>query len=92
MVRMGRYCEIGEARERDQPAAAAWFRKAAVLGNADGAFHLARCYEFGVGMEKDESAAVGWHLEATEAGCPCASWKELSSVFTRRGGLERADS
>jgi TPR repeat protein len=54
------------ANEGDMPAALAMCRRAAELGDADGASLLAEAYERGLGVEMDARASLRWHRRAVE--------------------------
>ena len=47
---------------------AAWYRKAAEAGNADGMRNLGYMYYYGLGMAVDYQRAVYWYLRSAEAG------------------------
>ena len=57
---------------QDPKAAAAWFSKAAALGDADAQFNLGVCYENGAGVAQDFKTAAAWYAKAASgmAGAP----------------------
>lgn len=54
--------------EKENVAAANWYRKAAEQGLSDAQFRLAGCYIFGKGVGKDGKEAVRWLRKAAAQG------------------------
>jgi len=57
-----------EGLEEDHVKAAAWFLKAADLGDADGQYFLALCYYQGKWVKKDYALAAEWGRKAADHG------------------------
>ena len=58
----------GRGVPQDQPAAAAWFERAASSGLAPAQFRLGTIYNKGFGVQRDAAAAKRWYARAAEAG------------------------
>jgi hypothetical protein len=54
--------------KKDDPGAAAWFRKAAEQGHAEAQYNLGLCYYNGTGVKMDRSEAAIWYRKAAEQG------------------------
>ncbi len=54
--------------QKNYEQAAAWYRKAAEAGNADGMRNLGYMYYYGLGLAVDNQRAVYWYLRSAEAG------------------------
>jgi len=54
--------------QADVVAAAKWYRKAAVSGDAGAALHLAMLYAEGQGVKKNDAEALDWAVKSSEAG------------------------
>ncbi len=65
---MGIMCEEGQAVPRDYPAAAGWFRKAALQGHVQAERRLGLCYAEGRGIVRDDRQAAYWLQEAAVRG------------------------
>jgi hypothetical protein len=60
--------EQGRGVERDEAAAAVWYRAAAEQGLATAQSNLARLYDLGRGVEPDAEEAAIWYRRAAEQG------------------------
>ena len=62
----------GQGVREDDGAAFHWFRRAALLGSADGMYHLANLYAFGLGVPAGETdadqRAAQFYFEAARRG------------------------
>ncbi|HJU30966.1 MAG TPA: hypothetical protein VJ740_05920 [Hyphomicrobiaceae bacterium] len=58
--------------ERDAAAAAIWWRKAALLGDADGQARLGAGHRIGAGVARDAVAALAWPIRARSGRSPFA--------------------
>ncbi|MCL5980796.1 MAG: sel1 repeat family protein [Gammaproteobacteria bacterium] len=56
----------GQGVKKDWKIAAAWYRKAALAGNARGAFNLAFVYNFGEGVPQNTHKAVYWWQQSAK--------------------------
>ena len=56
----------GQGVKKDWKIAAAWYRKAALAGNALGAFNLAFAYNFGEGVPQNTHKAVYWWQQSAK--------------------------
>ena len=56
----------GQGVQQDWKIAAAWYRKAALAGNARGAFNLAFAYNFGEGVPQNTHKAVYWWQQSAK--------------------------
>jgi TPR repeat protein len=72
MTRLGLLYNNALGVERDTAAAAQWWRKAALLGDADGQAMLGAAYYLGAGVERDPVAALVWLTRARRARSPFA--------------------
>jgi TPR repeat protein len=72
MTRVGLLYNNALGVERDVQAAAAWWRKAAHLDDADGQAMLGAAYHLGAGVERDPVAALAWLTRARRARSPFA--------------------
>lgn len=54
--------------KKQYPDAAAWFEKAANLGNAQAQYNVAICYEDGTGITASQETANSWYLKAAQLG------------------------
>jgi TPR repeat protein len=70
----------GVGVSRDRVAAAQWFRKAAVKGNAVAQNRLAHILAQGLGVEADLAEAREWRDKSREAGLNDPSLDYLSSA------------
>lgn len=59
-VRLGQFADVAQEYEE----AAGWFLTAAMQGDAEGQYELARLYELGNGLEKDNAKASYWYRRA----------------------------
>jgi TPR repeat protein len=67
MARLGLLYNNALGVERDVKTAADWWRKAALLGDADGQAMLGAAYHLGAGVERDRVAALAWLTRARDA-------------------------
>jgi uncharacterized protein len=58
--------------ERDVATAARWWRKAALLGDADGQAMLGAAYHLSAGVARDPVTALAWLTRARRARSPFA--------------------
>jgi TPR repeat protein len=58
----------GNPLAEDEPAAAAFFKRAAAQGHVGGMFMYGDCLMDGIGCEKDMAAAIPWMYAAAEKG------------------------
>src|SRR5262245_37854007 len=72
MTRIGLLYNNALGVERDVAAAARWWRKAALLGDADGQAMLGAAHHLGAGVARDPVAALGWLMRARAARSPFA--------------------
>ena len=79
--------------ERDQVAAAEWFRSAAEAGEREGMNMLGRCYENGWGIGVDYEQAVRWFRAAAEAGLDWGQYN-FANMLLRGDGIaeDRAEA
>jgi hypothetical protein len=63
-VLIGSMYAFGQGVEKNDEAAASWFRRAAEQGSGQGQFNLAVMYENGWGVEKDIDTAIFWFAKA----------------------------
>ena len=54
--------------DKNEKAAADWFKKAAEMGEPDAMFHLAWMYQEGVGVEKNDELSADYLDKAAESG------------------------
>ena len=66
MTRLGLLCHNALV-ERDAKTAAQWWRKAAVLGDADGQAMLGAAHHLGAGVERDRVVGLAWLTRARAA-------------------------
>jgi len=67
-VLIGSMYAFGQGVEKNDGAAASWFRRAAEQGSGQGQFNLAVMYENGWGIEKDIDTAIFWFAKAARQG------------------------
>jgi TPR repeat protein len=72
MTRIGLLYNNALGVERDAAAAARWWRRAALLGDADGQAMLGAAHHLGAGVARDRVAALAWLLRARAARSPFA--------------------
>ena len=72
MTRIGLFYNSALGVERDVLAAAKWWRKAALLGDADGQAMLGAAHHLGAGVVRDPVAALAWLMRARAARSPFA--------------------
>ena len=58
----------GRGAPKNQPAAARWFERAALLGLVPAQYRLGSMYEKGIGVTRDPGVAKRWYLKAAQAG------------------------
>ncbi len=63
---MGNRYLHGQGVKQDWKKAAAWYHKAALAGNARGAFNLAFAYNFGEGVPQNTHKAVYWWQQSAK--------------------------
>jgi TPR repeat protein len=73
MTRIGILYNNALGVERDVHAAASWWRKAALLGDADGQAMLGAAHHIGAGVARDPVAALAWLTRARAGGSPFAA-------------------
>jgi hypothetical protein len=60
--------QAGDGVTRDSVRAAAWFRRAAMLGDAEAQFQTGRAYERGLGVPVNLAEALAWYRKAAAQG------------------------
>ena len=82
----------GEKPAKDEAAAAALFRRAALRGSPIAQNRLARLYSAGRGVDADPVEAIKWHLIAKAAGANDAYLDEFAQKQTPevRANADRA--
>jgi TPR repeat protein len=88
MVALGQLCESGQGTARDPVQAAAWYRKAADLGQAVAMVNLGFLYDKGQGVSADLTQAVTWYRKAADLGNVTAMLN-LSVMENRGRGVPR---
>jgi TPR repeat protein len=78
----------GEVCRRDHAEAAACFRLAATLGDAEGQYLLGGLYETGTGVPQDSTLAAFWYVQAAEQNHIDAQCL-LASCYFRGQGADR---
>src|ERR1044072_6850531 len=73
MTRLGMIFHNALGLERDAVAAADWWRKAALLGDADGQAMLGAAYHLGAGVAGNPGVSFAWLLRARDGGSALAS-------------------
>ena len=78
----------GEGVAKDDREAVKWYRKAAVLGNANAQFCLGNRYKTGRGVTQDDSEAKKWFRKAADQGHSDAQSQlgfidKISTVFSK---------
>ena len=86
-VKLGREFFTGKNRPGNLARAAWWFRRAAVAGDPEGAFHYGACLEFGWGVEKSLHGAIREYRKA--ASLPQARFR--TAHLLRNGLPEESD-
>ena len=91
-VRLGQMHYHGQGVRENDAEAFAWFQRAALVGHADGQFHLANMYAFGFGVPREEAdpdrAAARWYFEAARQEHPEAQYS-LGILFYSGKGVEQ---
>ena len=72
MTRLGMLHHNALGVARDPAAAADWWRKAALLGDADGQAMLGAAHHIGAGVSRDAVAALAWLLRGQRGGSKLA--------------------
>jgi len=54
--------------DKNEKAAADWFKKAAEIGESDSMFHLAWMYQEGIGVEQNDELSAEYLYKSAEAG------------------------
>lgn len=85
MNNLGIALESGRGVEKNEEAAALWYRRAAEAGHGGAMFGLGRLKEFGLGVSKDEAEAVAWYRRGVEVGNPKAMF-QLGRMLQSRSG------
>lgn len=73
MTRLGNLHHDALGTERDAGRAAEWWRKAAMLGDADGQARLGAAYLTGAGVVADPIMALSWLIRARDGGSKLAA-------------------
>ena len=60
--------QAGDGVTRDSVRAATWFRRAAMLGDAEAQFQMGRAYERGLGVPVNLAEALAWYRKAAAQG------------------------
>lgn len=103
-VQMGKFCELGKGGQDnpyrddlfgpecliDLEEAANWYLKAAGQNDAEGCFHLGRCYEQGIGLPRDMIRARRCYSRAANDGCHEAK-VALDMLYLRSLGCQNSD-
>jgi hypothetical protein len=71
----------------DPTQAAAWYRRAADLGNREGMLNLGKMYHAGTGVPRDEWQAVRWYCKAAARGSG-PSMTAMGIVYLMRSGVQ----
>lgn len=91
MVALGLQLAKGQGVTRaDYEQAAAWLKKAADLGDADGMLYYADCLLDGLGVKPDENTAAQLYSKAAALGCVPAKSK-LADLYRRGRGVPNID-
>lgn len=91
MVVLGLQLAKGQGVTRaDYEQAAAWLKKAADLGDADGMLYFADCLLDGLGVKPDENMAAQLYSKAAALGCVPAKSK-LADLYRRGRGVPNID-
>jgi hypothetical protein len=77
-----------EGLEQDDVKAAAWFLKAADLGDTDSQCFLARSYQQGVGVEQNSTLAAEWGRKAADQG-HAAAQLFVGEWYARGDGVKK---
>ncbi len=72
MTRLGLLYNNALGVERDAKTAAEWWRKAAMLGDADGQAMLGAAYHLGAGVRRNRVKALAWLIRAKAGSSPFA--------------------
>lgn len=86
-VRLGnKYSSESFFTPKNDEAAAEWYRKAALQGNAEGEYRLGVCYDWGLGVPKNNLLAVEWYRKAAQGGNEAAQY-ELGKCYRLAKGV-----
>jgi uncharacterized protein len=80
MTRIGLFHHNAVGAARDVDAAVSWWRKAAMLGDADGQAMLGAAHHIGQGVPRDPVTAYAWLMRARWGGSKLAE-RFISPVF-----------
>jgi TPR repeat protein len=85
---LGTLYETGQGVPRDDAAAAAWYRRAALSGHAGARYRLARMYLTGRGVSHSPAEAARWLRLAATQGVAAAQF-DLATLFAGGTGVKR---
>jgi TPR repeat protein len=88
-VALGRLLQ-GDGKPEDQAAGAAWYRKAAQAGDAEGAWMLGGAYMAGTGIGRDVPVAIDWMRKSVAADGNPDHMAVLAVALLSTGGTQEA--
>jgi TPR repeat protein len=90
-VAAGRSVCAGAGREKERCAGLAWFRKAALQGDAQAQLNLGLVYKRGQGVAQSDAQAVAWFRQAAAQGLAVAQ-RQLGVAYGRAWRGARPDA
>ena len=79
----------GRGVDKDKAVAADYFRRAAILGDSEGAYRLGEAYAVGQGVVQDFAQAANWFQRAAFRDHAKAAFR-LAQLYATGRGVERS--